>query len=266
MARVRRGPAILTWTPEHGKDLAELDPRIYLTNLESQVSTETAFSSPCRMPGQRIMHQRRLSLETVLTIFLKEPRIQEREMLLSTLLHSLKPGMYTSNARPSQVLQVDQILCPQTPPILSWTQTITIRCLSCCVPYWQGHVQEISGDMRSGELQITPGGHTDVLPLELEVTNLDTRDMDRLEVETGSDVRLSWMSFSGLQLRPGASFRLWYDKQHIQRICSGDKLALSCRSAASSDELLVRCGAENVLGVDASARVHVQARYRELYL
>ena len=29
---------------------------------------------------------------------------------------------------------------------------------------------------------------------------------------------------------------------------------------------LVRCGAENVLGVDASARVHVQARYRELYL
>ena len=264
-ARTLRHSGLSLIRPD-GKDINDM-ARVYLTNMEERNSTEKYVLNPAGLPGQRLISARRTGLETDLTLFLKEPDPEKRISLMSGVLAFFRPGMYRSGQRPDQELQVDHISCAQTPPLMAWTNTLKLTLLSLTIPYWQGMRQEVSGEMRSGELRFTPEGHTERVCLEVEVTNLSARDMDSIELENGdSEGRICWMSFSGLQLRPGESFRLFYDQWHVLRIFSGERSALMARSAASWDEMTARVGRENIFGVDMSGKGRVSVSWRPLYL
>ena len=226
-----------------GSELLSLDPRLYIEDIEEQIRTDVRTAG--RALGGKMLcgPVARESLTVTLRFLIKEKDRAERARILARVNGWAKRGWLTVSTRPWQRLYV---VCtqPADGASLRWSEPARLVWTAADWPYWMGtapYTVAVSGE--SDAAWLCPEGTGDYYA-EAELVNRSGDVIDEISFFYGGGEK---MAFSGLGLRDGAAFRLFYDERHLLRAEADGVPALHCLSADSQDEIRLPPGRNSVI-------------------
>ena len=247
------------------KGLSAIDPSVYILDI--------AYSAPRMMTnavdiagrnGQRVISRLARNTSVVITLEIHEQDTARRQDVCRRVqAWAMGGGILTVNDRPGQRLCV---ICDSPPEIssaLKWTQPLKVTLTAYEQPFWEDEYP------RSVTLNGTSDRKTLYVPgigaetrTEVKVSNTSSMPLDALTIKAGGTT----MEFEGLSLGAGEMLEIDYDEHALLRIRAGGVSKMSCRTAASDDELLLKTGKASEVSVQADGPVSALIRTRGLYL
>lgn len=188
--------------------------------------------------------------------------IEERQRVcqeIATMAMNCK--ILETNDRPGQRLHV---ICDQPPAIesaLQWTSPIMMVFSAYSLPFWEESepsIVTISGTNQN-ETLFVPGNAGETF-LDAEITASSA--ITSLTISSGSTT----ISLIGLSVAAGGVVKVTHDENGILSIKSGNTSLLSHRTAASSDDLLVVSGTNNLVAISANNAVSCKFSARGVWL
>lgn len=224
------------------------------TATESSPEIELTLSDRLSLAGQHYTRAKTKSKEIKLGIIIAELYdLRARARTLDIINEWAQDGILTLSYRPHQQLRVQVTKRPALGSVREWSQIIEVILKAHVLPFWEAttptQVTITAAANAAGTGNLQPDGNVEKVPVEITVTNRGSAVMNSLTVSAGNTA----MVFTGLAIPAGQTLRLFYDDNMILRIATGQGVnKTSCRTAASSDELLASPGVANLCSVSAN--------------
>lgn len=217
--------------------LHELDPTIYITDIQEQPPRMDVQTSPrAGGPGMFVTKRTRQSLSVVVRFAVREYDVTRRKAVMQKIIAWAKGGKYLAiNDRPGQRLRVEVDTMPTITSALKWTQELSITFTAYAMPFWESDTPDI----------ITTAGTASMLVQG----DADTALVDAEIIPTGFAVTVSAGNSSITLQGVSGPVSLSHGDDGILRITSGGASILSKRTPASSDDLTAIPGQENTFAV-----------------
>ena len=247
------------------KSLSAIDPAIYILDIAYGAPrfAMAANDIPGRN-GQRVTDRHAQSTSVTITFEIHERDIARRQEVCSRVqAWAMRGGFLTTNDRRGKRLAV---ICDSPPAIdsaLKWTKAIKMTFTAYEQPFWEDEYPRsvtMSGANVSKSLYAPGfGAQTRV---GASVKNQSGGAIDALTLKAGGTT----VDFEGLGLADAATLEIGYDENGLLRIRAGDVSKMSCRTAASDDDLMIRTGRTETVSVYADGEVSATFKARGLYL
>lgn len=243
-----------------GQDLRSLDPRILIREIsEDTPEIETDFGTWPGRAGQIMLTRERRSLRVAIRFAIRELYdLAARAQVLDTVNAWAQDGYLSVSYRPQRRLYVYRVGPAAPDTIRDYTAEYTVAFEAVASPYWEDVSTTswtASGASGSGTLAVRGN-----LPACVEATVTPTGGtLSTLTLTVGG----TSMTFSGLGVPNGTAFRVAYDERGLLGIGTASASKLSCRSAASADDLIAGPGSADVSFTAGTAcTVTLEARGR----
>lgn len=246
------------------KSLSAIDPSIYILDISygEPRFTQTATDVPGRN-GQRVTNRHAQSTSVTISLEIHEQDTAWRQDVCRRVQNwAAAGGVLTTNDRRGQQLNVVCERFPEIDSALKWTKPIKMVLTAHDQPFWeddQARTVTLEGTDVSGEL-FAPGFGAKTRA-EARVKNVSGGVIDVLGVQCGE----TWMAFDALGLGDGQTLEIGHE-DGLLFIRVGDVSKMACRSANSSDELMIETGRKETVRVLAAASVSAEISARGLYL
>ena len=191
----------------------------------------------------------------------------QRQRILADIITWSKGSTLTVSDRPGQKLVC---VCEKLPAIKSamkWTETLSITFSAYGIPYWQddvptsGTLSSQTGEAAAGTIFVP--GNAEKAYMNVDVTA--GAALTSLSVACGnSGIQLVFPNDS--PLASGSVVKFAYNADGILSIKTGSTSLLDKRTAASSDNLEVKCGMNNGIAVEATGAVSAVFKARGCWL
>lgn len=245
-----------------GHGLQDIDPTIYITDIqETAPKVKATTVNSALYDGLYLTRMQRQSLAVTVSFEVHEYDVARRKSVAEMACEWARNGWLTINDRPGQRLWVVCDRLPVVTSALKWTDTLTIGFTAYALPFWQeAYPATAIFSGTSGSISIAPAGTRDCY-LEAEIT------------ATGGTVNTLTLAvngrtfaFSGLGLTKGQTLSIAYDDEHhLQSMRIGNASALSKRTAASADDLLLEPRKPNAVTITANTAVKATIKARGLW-
>lgn len=243
--------------------LTEAVPLAIIRNVyENEPEAELLTGERPGSPGLRVLGQKRTQLTVRVEVVIREIHdLSIRRQAIKALCAWAQPGRLALSNHPDEYLECVVVKRPALGTDRDYTQTFVVELAAIACPYWQARFPvTASGAGESGTVTIRPDGTVDRLPLSFTVT------AQAALTTFSASVNGKTISLSGLSLAEGDALRLYYDSDMLQWITADGASALSCRDAASADDLWLLPGQDNAVAWSADAACAVTFEARGLYL
>lgn len=238
-----------------GQGLQDIDPAICLRDIREEAPPLRAAALEGLGDGMRLTRRWRPRLTVSVTFEVHEYDPARRKAIAMKACAWARDGWLTLSDRPGQRLRV---ICERLPAVdsaLRWTDPLTIGFAAYALPFWQeAHPASATFAGRSGSAAVTPAG-TRPCFLEAEITA--TEPVSALTLTAGG----GRYELTGLGMRAGETLSIGYEADsHRQFMRVGQRSVLSCRSAASADDLMLTPRKPNSVGIEADGAVRATVR------
>ena len=229
-----------------GLPMEELDPAIYITDVQEQAPQMNVVTAPRAMgDGLFVTHRARERLSVIVRFAIREYDTARRKDAMQKIISWARAGKYLAiSDRPGQRLRVEVDAMPTITSALKWTQELTLTFVAYAMPFWQSEYPEIiaTSDVAS---RFVPG---DAVKASVDV----------VITPTGSAVTVA-VGSSRITLEGVAdAIEISHGDDGVLRITSGGASILAKRTPESSDDLLAAPGEINrfsISGGSATFRV-----------
>lgn len=223
--------------------LRDLSPKILINGItENQPTYDTTTGERPGFWGERILADDRTELTISVEIILRElyDRTLRGQLVEQIGSWMRAGGELTVSYRPDRKLQVIPRSWPVLGAVRDINQSIDIQFAAKAIPFWesmnpQRYNLDISAAGGSAYVDMQPSGSAPYDLVECTITNSGTAALNTITVQAGS----TWMSFTGLAIPKNKTFVIRYDETGLLRLTGNGAEKVSCRTAASSDDLLV---------------------------
>lgn len=241
-----------------GVALHEIDPAVYIMDIEESVPGVNVLTAPHGMgDGQIVVSRRRQSLAVNIRVMVHEYDTARRKEIFMRIAAWAAKGKYlTISDRPGQRLRVMCNALPVAASALKWTNTLNVSFVAYEKPYWEDeHPTKLTLSGASGSGYIRIGGTAENSPLEVVVKPLSST-LSSMTITAGN----TKFTLSGMSAAAGKEMRIGYDDAGILIIPTG------MRTADSNDDLLIHCSAETAVSFTASTPVQITYYARGRYV
>lgn len=241
-----------------GVALHEIDPAVYIMDIEESVPGVNVLTAPHGMgDGQIVVSRRRQSLAVNIRVMVHEYDTARRKEIFTRIAEWAAKGKYlTISDRPGQRLRVMCNALPVAASALKWTNTLSVAFVAYEKPYWEDEYPTklvLSGNSGSGFIHI--GGTAENSPLDVAVKPL-SGTLNSLTITAGN----TKFTINGMNAAAGNETVIGYDDTGVLIIPTG------MRTADSSDDLLAKCSAETAVSFTASTPVQLTISARGRYV
>lgn len=239
-----------------GQGLQDVDPTIIITDIQETVPKVKATTSTNAVyQGLQLTRLQRQSLSVTVSFEVHEYSTARRKAVAEEACEWAKDGWLTISDRPDQRLYVVCDKLPVVTSALKWTDKLSIGFTAYALPYWQEiFPASATYSGTSGVVSLSPAGTVDCY-LEGDITATGGT-VNTLTIAANGRT----FAFSGLGLTSGKTLSIGYDDEHHwQYMRIGDTSALSKRTEASADDIMLHPRTVNAITVTANAPV--QARF-----
>lgn len=247
----------------NGTQLHVLSDRIMILDISHGTArTEVVSNNIPNRNGQRVAGRYVRSVSVTVTFEIHTPDIEERQRVMDSIVSLASEAEYiTTNDKPEKVLYAVCDTLPAIDSVLKWTKPIKMTFTAYDVPYWQSEYPvgvEIEG--RSGEDTMYVDGNGALARVSVSVQNATQGTLNDVTVGVG-DTKIA---LTGLSLYPGEELEIGHENGLLYiRGASGSKM--KCRTAESSDELLIKTGTRQTVFVQAGGNVRASFSARGLF-
>lgn len=241
-----------------GKALHDISPSIYVMDIEESTPVVNVFTAPKGMgDGMIVSSHKRQGLTVTIRVMVHEYDTVKRKEILQRIAAWATKGKYLAiSDRPGQRLRVHCYNPPVTPSALKWTNTMSVVFTAYEMPYWEdAKPKEVTLSGLTGSGKIRPIGTVESTPVEVTISG-NRSTLTKLSLTVGD----TKFVFQNLYTAAGGEIRLYYDENGLLRIPSGS------RTPESSDELIAKCGEDNVVSFTANTAVTVTFYARGRYV
>lgn len=226
-----------------GVGLLDLDERIYIEDIQEDVSIDTETAKRAAYGIHPLTSPKHQSITVTVTFMIKERDRAARLGVIQKVLGWADQGWLTTNLRTGQRLYV---YCTQPPRFVSfeWTNRMEIKFTAYGEAYWQEITPLSVGSssaVSSATHIITPRGTQDCF-LEAEIAP-SSGTLTSASITVGTQQ----FTLTGLSVTSAAPLRIFYDEFHYLHIESGGVSLLSKRSGDSADDILLTAGQPNTV-------------------
>jgi len=238
-----------------GIGLQDLDPRIYVTDVEEaplqtkqhlhpRLSSGGMFASPAL--------RQKLTVTVHFLIHESDP-IRRKRLLMQVSAWAQRGSTLTVSDRPHQQLHVQAETLPAMASSLKWTDPLSLTFAACAYPWWE-EIVPVSLTLLSGETAAMhlPGTSAHV-PVSVNAVNTSGGTISSLTLTCGETAP----SLGGLAWANGEELLIGPDSLGLMTMTVGGRNAASCRTPQSSDWLLIPCGAPATISVSCERNVAV---------
>ena len=245
--------------------LRDIDPRIIILDVAyGEADLQRKESRIAHRDGQFLGELYRAGCTVTVTFQLRIYDVSDRQSACQEIVKwAMKGGKLEINDRPEQMLEC---VCQEPPNIgsaMKWLDTLSVTFRARSYPFWQDSVPSIlssTGTAQSGLKMrlkgVAPKAYVSVTakPVSGELTSLTVSVND------------STITVQGISVSSGGTFEIGYDEDMILYIKSGSTSYLDKRTAASSDDLVAKCGEENSFSFSANTSVQITFSGRGAWL
>ena len=241
--------------------LSSVDPKILILDIQySAPSIKNEGYTLAKRNGTYIYNRYTDKTSVSISFEIRAYDTAERQAVCNEICKWAKNGgtLQTSD-RPGQRLRC---ICDAFPTIASarnWTDALQIVFTAYALPFWEEETEKtlaLTGASASGSLYV-PGNIDGAL---IEASVKANAALSSVNLTANGKT----LSLSGLSVSSGQVINITYDNALIQSIKVGSTSLLNKRTGA--DDLLAKCGENNVLSMSASASVNVVFKVRGLWL
>lgn len=245
--------------------LADIDERIYITNIRETVKEDVTIMDKARYDGQWPMVQSRSSLEVTIQLMIKEESPEQRRQVTGKIIAWCEDGAMRISSRPNQFLVGTFVKYPLG-KMQAWTDKLELVFTAYGLPYWQeDEMNMLRFQMKNGSTAITPKGNTEYCYMEFTATNVEDTEMTSLMITTGlGEDELSVMYLPGISVKQGESVKVYYDLMHKLHV-TAPGTDYANRSIDSSDDLILVPRKSNTLTISASRECKFEVSARGLF-
>lgn len=224
--------------------LREVDAHIInVRAIEPEAQVDMSYTARPTRPGQTLLKRLRRSKKIQIQFMIRELYdLAARNAILDAVNTWAQDGVLQISTRPNQMAQVIVSKYASAADIRNYTDAYTVEFEACSVPYWQDATPatlELSGDNVSGEIHA--GGNVEtVLDAVITPTGGTLNEITIVTLDDYMGNRLSLMTLTGLGLEAETPIVISHDARGILHIEADGESILGKRTAASSDELIVR--------------------------
>ena len=247
------------------KSLSAIDPSIYILDIayESPRFILDMVDKPGK-DGKYFTGRNARSSSVVIPFEIREQDTARRQDVCRRVqAWAMGGGILTTRDRRDQRLRV---ICEDPSAVssaLKWTQPIKITLTAYEQPFWEDeHPRSATVSGTSANKSLYVPGFGAQTRVEASAKNSSGSTINALTLKAGGTT----MSFEGLGLADGETLDIDYDENGLLRIRVGEVSKMSCRTAASDDDLMLITGESGVVSVSADASVTAVFRARGLYL
>ena len=240
----------------NGKDILELDPRIYIQDIEDTIKVSPDTSRRAHYGLTLLSPLAHESYTVTVRFMIKEKRRVTRSSIIQRVNAWAKQGWLTISPRPFQRLYV-YCTQPANAKAFSWSEDLSLVFTAYDESYWQDiDAAKAVYSGSDGSVSIAPGGSRPCF-LEASIENASESTVQSLALSANGRT----MAFEGLNLGAGEVLDIRYDEQHRMLIGVGSASKLGCRTGASADDILLHPGANSVgFTADHDCEVTLTAR------
>lgn len=236
-----------------GVSLAQVDGQIYITDiveLPPEVRWQTA--RPARGSGMLVTDCHRRALQVKILFVIRHRQPEARALAMEQVRKWCRGRRLQISGRPGRWLSVRCTSLPQISSALRWTDTLETVFTAWDVPFWQD-VRFSKASLADGDTEdlLFVPGCADYAPVSVALKNTSATVCSAATVTCGDTL----IALSGLQLAGGETLLLLYDDEDrlsiaIENTSGNRRSAMACRSATSSDDLLLPCGKRSLIKVE----------------
>lgn len=247
------------------KSLSAIDPSIYIRDIAYNAPRTMITTSdiPGRN-GQRVTGRSARSTSVQITIEIHEQDVARRQDVCRRIqAWAMKGGSLTTNDRRDQRLRV---LCEEPPAIssaLKWTQALRMTFAAYAQPFWEDETpRSVSLSGTNSDKPLYTPGIGALTRVEASVKNTSGSAINTLTLSAGGTT----FDFTGLNLAANETLEIGYDENDLLTIRAGNTSKMSCRTAASDDDLMIETGKSETVSIRAGGSVSATFRARGLYM
>ena len=234
-----------------GEALSAVDPSIVVLDIAHsdpglQIKRSTLGGRDGAIVNGKYIERASVTISFMLRVY----NIADRQAACSRVVKWAKGKILKTNDRTGQFLAC---ICEKFPVISSamkWTDPLTVTFTGYGIPYWQEEYPKtatLTGTSDTDTFFVP--GNADEAFVNVEVTA--GASVSSMTVACGE----TSISLSGLSLSSNDVVKFAYDENGILSIKKGTTSLLDKRTAASSDNLIAKCGEENDLSITASGSI-----------
>ena len=245
-----------------GNPLSHIHPSIIVHDIEhrpSDISYTTALRGNLR--GSVVTSEAQEGSSVTIYFELHIYSILERQRILQEVQKWASGSVLETNDRVGQQLYIRCTRFPRIESAMRWTEPLTVEFTAFEIPFWQEKqpaVLTLTGASDTGTLFV-PGN---IWNSYVEITATPTGTLNTLTLTVGD----TEISFTDLGATASNPLTITYNDKLIQSIKVGTTSALSKRTAASSDDLLAKCGEVTDFGITAGVSTAVEFRAKGMWL
>ena len=235
-----------------GQGLQAIDPAIVITDI-AESAPEVQLRTAESPQGLRVTGMQRRSLSVTVTFLVWERSPMRRAAILQRIAAWARGSLLTVSHRPGQRLPCMCTGLPEPGSALKWSAPLSA--IDC--PWWeaaQATAAWITPATTQGSAVLQPVGTAEDTPVEALVFNQSSETLQALTLLCG-DTRLT---FGALNMLPGERLHVGHDSHGLLTLTvlgETSRSVMHLRTPDSSDELLARCSAANVVSVAADQPV-----------
>lgn len=253
-----------------GEALSGVDTCVAVEDLLERAPEMTwATARPARGQGTLLLGQRRAARQVRVRFALRDRSPARRGEAMEAVQRWSRGTRLELSTRPGRFLTVRCTALPDVESALRWGDALEMTFTAWEVPFWQDIRPSRTSLTGSGSVTGTlyAPGTAEEAPVSAHVTNVSDGPCDAVTLLSG-DTRFT---LTGLALAPGETLTADTDAldRLSLRVVGTDGTArsvMACRTADSSDALLLPCGGRGSVGVTMSAAFEAEMRVRGRWL
>lgn len=248
----------------NGTWLSEIDDRIVVVDvLDDAPKNRVVTVERSGGSGLRYVRTQRESLTVTIQFVIWEQDVDLRKDLLLRVQRWAADAVndvarLEINDRRGQLLYVRASEIPSVGSA-KWTDSISMAFTAYEMPYWMDAEYAKTEVTESGMLFVPGFG---LAFCEAEAANTGAETVTSVTLSVGD----TSITFEGLSLAAGEKLAISYDRYGRMHALIGEASVLPNRTPASSDDLVVLCGAQNSVSVQSAGSVSVVFKARGVYV
>ena len=235
----------------NGQEFLLLDPRLYIQDIEEQIKV-TAETVKRPVYGTTLAGQLGHDLLNItITFMIKEADRAKRQQVIQCVNGWAKSGWLTLSTRPGLRLYV-HCTQPVNHTAFTWSDDLSLTFTAYDESYWQSVLPvTATASGTAATLHLNPGG-TRPCCLEARITSTSST-VNAVTLTVNGRV----FAFERLALAKNKTLVIGYDERHLLYATVDGVSKLSCRTAASADDLWLEPSADNSVRFTAGAACSV---------
>ena len=190
--------------------------------------------------------------------------IAERQRVCQEIQRWARGSVLEVNDRPGQRLNVRCTAFPGIESALMWTDPVEVDFAAFEKPFWEEKAVSsltLPAGTSGSDYLFVPGNAGDTL-CEITVTPESGNTLNTIGIGCGTTV----LNFSDLGATNSNPLKVRYNDKQIMSIKVGTTSAMGKRTAASADDILMKCGEKNLCSYSANVSVTATFSARGLWL